>query len=213
MTRSAKQLSQIFGLDLSVGSELERAYEPQGKWSIDQLRGRLVELSGFGEHSLLTSAASLIRKVQQQGELVSWVGRPQSGFYPPDFVSWGIDLAVLPVIRVAKTIDIGKVSCHLVRSGACGLIVMDLDKHAVFPLSLQGRLNRLAQQYNTIVLCLTTKTIEDVSIGSLVSLRVHSSLEKVGEDQFLCKLLTLKDKQRGPGWQFDEEVHGTVGMY
>lgn len=50
------------------------------------------------------------------------------------------------------------------------------------------------------------------SLGSLISLHAHSRRRRIGPNQFQCGLAVLKDKQRGPVWQFTEICHGAMGL-
>ena len=65
-----------------------------GTWSFDEVRGRLVQLSGS---AVLTLAAELVADAQRAGEPVAWVS-VDSDFYPPDLVTFGVDLASLVVV-------------------------------------------------------------------------------------------------------------------
>jgi recombination protein RecA len=99
---------------------------------------------------------------------------------------------------------------RLLRSGAFGLVVIDLGLGGEHDLSMaqQGRLVTLAQAHDAVVVCLTEKAAESASLGSLVSLRAEAL--RTGPDEVTVR--ALKDKRRGPGWTRTSKVRGPAGM-
>ena len=54
---------------------------------------------------------------------------------------------------------------------------------------------------------------DEASLGSLVSLRGQSARRRSRDGRrFTCRLTTLKDKRRGPGWTWQEVRHGPEGL-
>ena len=100
---------------------------------------------------------------------------------------------------------------RLLRSGAFGLVVMDLGRDAVMPIAVQGRMVTLAQQHDAVVVCLTEKSAESASLGSLVSMRVEAMRSR-RDGTFACNLRALKDKRRGPGWSESAMLRPLEGM-
>ena len=181
-------------------------------WQLAAVRGRLTELSSGRDAAALTAVARLIFEAQRSEEPVAWVARADSSFYPPDLAECGIDLAALAVVRAQRTLDGAKAVDHLLRSGAFGLIVLDLGPGAWLALPVQSRLVGLSKHHDTAVVCLTEKAERDASIGSLVSLRAHARRgERLG-DRYRCRVEALKDKRRGPGWSFGEICRGPEGL-
>jgi recombination protein RecA len=181
-------------------------------WGLEQVAGRLVEISGVGATAALTVAFGLVLEAQRRGEPVAWIALEERGFYPPDAAEGGVDLGALVVVRVANAKAVGRAADQLVRSGAFGLIVLDLGAGADMPTPLQTRLVGLAQKHQTALLCLTEKGRESQSLGSLVSLRVQAQRERVCDDRFSCGLAVLKDKRRGPTWTHAEVYRGPAGL-
>jgi recombination protein RecA len=175
------------------------------RWGLDALRGRLVEISARGAAATLTAAIELVLEAQVAGEPVGWMMLASGTFYPPDVAASGVDLAALVVIRVADPTAGGRAAERLLRSGAFGLVVLDLVGSGAIelPVAHQGRLVSLAQTHDAAVVCLTDKPAEVPSIGSLVSLRVEA-VRQPGESgrsgDFGVAIRALKDKRRGPGW-------------
>ena len=101
---------------------------------------------------------------------------------------------------------------RLMRSGAFGLVLLDLGKQHALTQPLQSRLLGLAQHHQTAVLCLTEKSAQEASIGSLVSLRVHVGRTWLGGERFACELQVRKDKRRGPVWSEQEVCRGPMGL-
>ena len=191
----------------------QRAVEPSGRpWGLEQIAGRLVEISGVGATAALTAAFGLVLEAQRRGEPVAWIALEERGFYPPDAAEGGVDLGALVVVRVVNAKAVGRAADQLVRSGAFGLIVLDLGAGADVPTPLQTRLVGLAQKHQTALLCLTEKGGELPSLGSLVSLRVQAQRERVCDDRFSCGLAVLKDKRRGPTWTHAEIYRGPAGL-
>lgn len=181
-------------------------------WSRDGLSGRMVELSGWGASAALTVAFGLVRETQQQGEPVAWISTHQSHFHPPDVAAGGVDLQGLAVVLVPTPHDAARAADRLVRSGAFGLVVLDLGERAEIPTPLQARLVGLAQRHDTALVCLTVKPPEQGSLGSLSSLRAHAAFTHEGSGRFACQVQALKDKQREPGWTCMEVCHGPPGL-
>ena len=191
----------------------QRAVEPSGRpWGLEQIAGRLVEISGVGATAALTVAFGLVLEAQRRGEPVAWIALEERGFYPPDAAEGGVDLGALVVVRVVNAKAVGRAADQLVRSGAFGLIVLDLGAGADVPTPLQTRLVGLAQKHQTAILCVTEKGHESPSLGSLVSLRVQAQRERVCDDRFSCGLAVLKDKRRGPTWTHAEVYRGPAGL-
>lgn len=186
------------------------------RWSWAALGGRLVELSADGSvdggTALLTPAGALVGEAQREGEPTAWVTEAGSSFYPPDLAALGIDLEALAVVRVPEWQAVARAGERLARSGAFGLIVLDLGRRARIAPPLQGRLAMQALRHGTAILCLTEKSERAASLGSLISLHARITRRRRGEDRFATVLTATKDKRRGPGWVHEEEWHGPPGL-
>lgn len=192
--------------------QLRRAWirpRPPASWSLGELSGRLVELSGAG---VLTAAATLLREAQEEGEPAAWVTGGAT-FYPPDLDRRGIDLEALVVIRVPGIAKILGAAEGLLRSGAFSLLVLDLARTAQLPLPAQTRLLGLAQKGDCTLLCLTVKGEEELSLGSLISLQARARRRQSRDGSFVWEVHVVKDKRRGPGWIHREEgFRGPPGL-
>lgn len=173
-------------------------------WTRAELTGRLCELSAGADGALLSAAMSVVLDAQLAGDPVAWVTATAATFHPPDVAACGVDLAALIVVRARDTRTAGRAADVLLRSGAFGLVVLDLGTSAAMPAPLQGRLVQLAQKHDTAVLCLTEKPADEASLGSLVSLRgeVRRRPDADGVGHVFA-VRALKDKRRGPGWRID----------
>ena len=87
---------------LSPAQKLRPAVLPT-PWALDEVAGRLVEISGSTASSALTITFSLVREAQRHGEPVGWVTSADSFFYPPDVARGGTDLSALAGNRIAVT--------------------------------------------------------------------------------------------------------------
>jgi hypothetical protein len=67
------------------------------------------------------------------------------------------------------------------------------------PDAVLGKLVGLAQAHEVVVVCITEKSADAASLGSLVSLRVEAERKPLlGGCEVTVR--ALKDKTRGPGW-------------
>jgi recombination protein RecA len=186
--------------------------EPTGepRFALDEFTGRLVELSAVGPSAVLTAAVGLVLEAQVKGEPVAWLTPATSSFYPPDLADSGVDLDALVVVRIPEIVAACRAAERLLRSGAFGLIVLDVGADADVPMAHQGRLVSLAQQHDSAVVFLTEKPERKGSLGSLVSLRAEALRERV-DGGFGLVVRALKDKRRGPGWAHREQVRAPAG--
>ncbi len=205
----------IKNLPIELRSKLRTARSLESvspaRWCTEELKGRLVEVAGLGSGAGLSVAVGRVRAAQAEGETVAWVcGRP-GHIFPPDLADAGVDLKALPVVKLVDAVSAGRAATTLLRSGAFGLVVLDLGE-AKLPTAIQARLLRQAQTHGTAVLCLTDKGERTSSLGSMVSLRLQVVRNRVGEDRFACEIRALKDKRRGPRWQTRELCAGVSGL-
>jgi recombination protein RecA len=175
-------------------------------WSFASVRGRFVELSARGATATLTAAIELVIEAQLQGEPVAWLASWSTAFYPPDVAANGVDLAALVVVRVADAIGAARSAERLLRSGAFGLVILDLADGEL-AMAVQGRLVTLAQTHDAAVVCLTEKSADTASLGSLISLRTEATRLR---DEVVLRV--LKDKRRGPGARMAVKRSGPAGL-
>lgn len=184
-------------------------------WSLATLSGRLVELSSVGASAALSFTAQLLHEAQRQGEPVAWVQGRDSLFHPPDLAATGVDLRALPILRPPTPGDLGKIVGHLLRSGAFGLIVVDLshsEADRALPVPLQSRLERTAALHGTCVLCLTDKAPDAGSLGPLVSWRGEARRVSARGAVVRAEVVALKDKRSAPGWRCAVEFERVAGL-
>jgi recombination protein RecA len=165
------------------------------------LAGRLTELSGVGAAAVLTLAFTVVHEIQRRGEPVAWIMNGESFFYPPDASESGVDCEALAVVRVPDALSSARAAEILARSGAFGLVVLDLGGQAQVPTPWQARLLHAAQRHDMVVLCLTHTHRHAPSLGSLVSLRLETSRQSLADGQYRCEAVARKDKRSGPGWR------------
>lgn len=187
-----------------------------------ELAGRLSELSGQGNGAQLTFGMNLVLDAQREGEPTAWIVVGDRAFFPPDAARTGIDLDALAVIRAPRARAALSAAARLARSGAFGLIVIDLtggsfqkgrtQQHV--PTAHLSRLVGLAQKNDTAVLFLTQKTNEQPSLDSLISLRgTVCRGDALGNGRFQCVMEAAKDKRRGPRWKHRTQCVGPAGLW
>jgi recombination protein RecA len=184
-------------------------------WELSQLTSRIVEISGRGASARLTAAFGLVLAAQRDGEAPAWITFRDSAFFPPDVAAGGIDLSALAVVRVPDARTAGRAADQLVRSGAFGLVVIDLassrknDERLDAPILT--RLLGLAQKHDAAVVVLTEKPPQAPSLSSLVSLRAEARRTQRG-DRIDVRVHVLKDKRRPPGGEHSETCRGPAGL-
>ena len=192
------------------------------RWTLDELSGRFVELSGEGAAAWLTLSFSLVVDAQRRGEPVAWITDRKTTFFPPDASANGVDLAALPVIFTADAPAAARSAERLARSGAFGLLVLDLvgvhekgrpgqPGQPNIPAALQSRLAGLAGRHETTIVCLTEKPAGSPSLGAMVSLRGDAQRE-AREHLFACRVDVTRDKRRAGRWTDIEVCHGPAGL-
>jgi recombination protein RecA len=196
---------------LSTAQKLRLVVPSRTPWTLAEVAGRLVEISSSTASAALTVTFTLVRQAQERGEPVGWVTLAESFFYPPDAARGGADLAALVVVRLTDAKSIARAGEKLLRSGAFGVVVLDLGAVDI-PMPLQTRLTGLAHRHHTALVCLTEKARAAFSLGSLVSLRAHAEKKRVADNRFICALRIVKDKRRGPTWNYEELYTGPAGL-
>ena len=187
-----------------VRVEIPRPPSPAA-WRLSTFAGRFTEISGVYASATLTLAFRLVLEAQRLGEPVVWISGKGSVFYPPDVANTAVDLDALVLVRGPEGPPAARAADQLLRSGAFGLVVLDLGENAHMTIPAQARLVGLAKKHHAALLCLTEKDRERPSIGSLVSIRADAG-------RFLCRASIVKDKRRGPGWKHTEVCHGPDGL-
>lgn len=196
--------------------------------------GRLVELSApaHGAGARTSTAVALLRRAQREGETAAWIlpATPAGALlYPPDLHDGGIDLDALVVVHVPASegaAGLGKAAEMLLRSGAFGLLVVELgaqeptkvdraegsSKLAATRTAWQGRLLGLARQHEARVLLLTEKPSHADSLGPLVGLRVEPHRTRKADGSFHVEHHVLKNKSGAPVSPAAELFLGTSGL-
>jgi len=154
----------------------------------------------------------LVVEAQERGEPAAWITTECSAFYPPDVMAHGVDIDALAVVRVPHAESVAVSADKLLRSGSFGLLVLDFGMNAEIPMPLQSRLTCLAHKHCVAVMCLTQKTAEKPSLGSLVSLRGEAFRTTIRDGVYECAVHVLKDKHRSPLWMHRERYGGPMGL-
>ncbi len=190
--------------------------------------GKLIEISGGSGTNFVartTTAVAMLRAAQREGETAAWIQASPGTLYPPDLHDSGIDLDALAVLHVpptrspARHAPLLKAAELLLRSGAFGLVVLDLRiEGAPLPSATCGwasRLLSLARQHECRVLLLTDKPTAADSLGPLVSIRLEPRRTRQTRGTFVVDLEVLKNKSgdptfSGPGLSGPTDLHDLV---
>jgi hypothetical protein len=208
-------MSSLANLPIVRASHLKAAHleaaSGGGSWRFDNLVGILAEVSEEVPSGAVSFAAEIIAQAQTQNEPVAWVTGTESVFFPPDLQNQGIDLSAVAVIRVEGETDSLMAAEWLVRSGAMGLVVVDLDAHGNVTDASLGRLLKLAERKFCAVLFLTRKRGQDPSLGSRISLR--GCITRSGSGPFVIDIRTTKDKRSNLSSRQSRQYNGPSGMH
>jgi len=166
----------------------------------------------------LTFTSELIAAAQRLGEPVGWISTRPSIFYPPDLAENGIDVSAVTVVSVSDEREAVWAGDLLIRSGAFGFIVVDLEKGKRLTDAAMARLVHLSRRHHTTLLFLTIKRGSFASLSSLVTLR--GVVRRRGplpegsarQPSFVCEITTVKDKRRTPGRKVMRVYDGPVGV-
>jgi recombination protein RecA len=212
MSSSAHTIAELMAAKHLKTADAFAQSSPSLGWNVGGLSGRLVELVGADACASLTAAFGLVLDAQRSGETAVWVTSLNSCFFPPDAAEGGVDLNALGVVRVPPE-GLLRAADKLARSGAFGLIVIDLESRGgeVVKGAFQSRLLGLAREYDIAVLFLRGGA-RGGPLGSLVSLRGEACRIRVGADRHRVEVRVFKDKRRAPGWSHGEECRGPAGL-
>jgi recombination protein RecA len=143
---------------------------------------------------------SLVIRAQAEDEPVAWIEPEDGSLYPPDLADSGVDLDALVVVRVpSEPYDLARAAELLLRSGAFGLVVLDLTGGAPRGDAWQGRLSALSRQHGCRVVLLSEAEDESASLGAMVGLRVSPARERRAPGHYVVEHRVLKDKLGGGG--------------
>lgn len=187
------------------------------RWTLSELAGRTVELSGESATALVTIALNLVLCAQTDRRRSVWITMSSGIFYPPDADRAGVDLEELLVVRVDRAHDAFRAASRLGRSGGFDLIAADLTDALPapsLPLPLHDRLIRIADHHRMTFLFLTKKSEEASSIASPISLRGHVALSRISskDSQYECAIHITRDRQGMPGWRHGEVYRAPSGV-
>ena len=155
--------------------------------------GGLVELSAEGGSGVTTIAVSSVRKAQVEGHFVAWVQSTEGTFFPPDVAAAGVDLEALVVVHVPVA-GLARAAELLLRSGAFGLVVLDLREGVPRGMTWHCRLHGVARNHQARLILLTRKSADEPSLGALIGLRLEPRCERVTPGFFRLECTILKDK-------------------
>jgi len=159
-------------------------------------RGQLLELARAPGAAATTAAVQIVLSSQREGDPCAWVQVDGGAFFPPDAAAAGVDLAGLVVVHVPRSAGRAgpaKAAELLLRSGAFGAVVVDLDG-ASPPRggAWLGRLGSLAREHDCRCVFLTEPA--EGSLGPLISLRVRPTRRRTRPGRFTFRSQVLKDK-------------------
>ena len=208
------QLLRAVDLQPDRCAPVEKPVEKQDgcAFSLKTLRGRLVELSSSGPSACLSFSCTLLLEAQKHSVPVVWISLTRDSFYPPDLAANGIDLSILPVVWAPDIRSAVRAADWLLRTGAFGLLVIDLYRNARLPVPLQARLAHSAQHHGCTVCFLTVKAEAAPSLGSMISLFARVSRSRSAAGRFRLDLQVVKDKRRAPVWRHVEYIDGPPGL-
>lgn len=165
-----------------------------------RLKGRLTELSSLSGVGLASMGLAFMHAAQVDGFWPVWIST-QAFPFVEDVLAAGLDVRSLIAIRVPDVGSALRAAEHVMRSGVCGAVCLDLGAVDVAPTPMTGRLMRLAQQHEQVCVFLTRREAETPSLSPLVACRLKVDLEATAMELFAplakVKMRTLRDKRYG----------------
>jgi hypothetical protein len=132
--------------------------------------GRVSELFGDRSSGKTTLAYALLAACTRNGEIGAYVD-PEGGLFAPAAAAAGIDLARLIVVRPRQADSLRRAVDALVRSGACGVVVLDGWSVDALQTHHYARLAAQAEHHGTALVVLSRGTSQ--ALASFASLRIH----------------------------------------
>lgn len=177
---------------------------PSGATLFDRLAPptRLVELVASPRACRTTLAVSLVMEAQRREEPVAWIEPRRGALYPPDLADAGVDLDALAIVRVPDDEHaVPRAAELLLRSGAFGLVVLDMTHTAPRPAASEAwtsRLAALARLHESRVIVLGPRPVTAPALGTLVSLRIETTRHRVDDGRFAIAHHAVRDKSPMP---------------
>lgn len=141
---------------------------------LNDLKGRLCEFSAWGVQAVGSLAARYVWEAQQEGAWPVWISKAGVPL-AEDLHACGIDLRALPVICVQTPAEGFRAAERVMRSEACGVVILDMGEESYMPAAMMGRMLKLAQRTSTACIVLTNRRQPaQASLSPLVSLRVDA---------------------------------------
>ena len=152
---------------------------------------------------------------QNQGEAVAWI-QPEGGdLYPPDLADAGVLLDELVIVHVPKAQlphGLARAAELLQRSGAFGLVVLDLVHDIPKGSAWQNRLAALAREHHMQLVLLTDSDAERPSLGPMVGVRIEATRERRSPGHFALDHQLLKNKAANGWLPLSEARRGPAGL-
>ena len=210
-TTAARQSAPL-PTPVKASSLIRSSDDNDPRFTLQAVRGRLCELRDTGASAALSALVELVWQAQCQGEPAAWIHGGTAGLHVGDVIDAGVDPAALVVVRLWKEADALRAAERLLRSGAFGVLVLDLRQTSVFGAPEAGRIGRLAETYQTAVIVLSAQPLS-VAAGSLVSLRLTVHRRRLDNGRFQRTFEILRDKQHGQQSIQHDEVSGPEGLF
>jgi len=188
----------------------ERRPVETAPWSLERVRGQVVELSGQGSFAPLSSGLWLLRHLQEAGEPVAWVGPPLNRPFVPDLLPWHLDLGAMAFLFPQRREQLGPTADVLLASGAFGGVALDLG-HGDLPVPLLSRLAARCARHDSCLIVLSEKGDDSPSVGVGISWRSGVQRQRVGPDTFVLRWQGLKDRRGSARWSWQQPCRGVPG--
>lgn len=202
----------IRAADLDHSDSAQNSADRKSPFTLAALSGRLVELGACRPSACLSLSCSLLLEAQGNSVPAAWISVTRDTFFPPDLAANGVNLSILPVVWMPDARCAVQAADWLLRTGAFGLIVIDLYRNSRLPQSLQARLAQPARRHACAVVFLTVKPEAAPSLGSMISLYARVRRSRCKGGGFRLALQVEKDKRRAPVWEHVEYVDGSPGL-
>jgi len=185
----------------------QQAAEADGEpWSWRALRGRIAHTWGQATSARATIAAPLMLHAQHHGALVAWVTSTRAIPYAPDLEAMGLDLDAIILVRLRSDEDALIAAERLMRSGAIGVMVVEVAQCSARTWGRrQPRIRRLQGLAEHHGACVIIGARRRIALGPLVA--VEARVTRARTTAGVClELEFIKDKRAARAARLVQEV-------